>query len=417
MSNPLDPAHLITLISSILPRGTSSPLPRPTDALAALVHAIHTALNFRLVVTPPADPPNASSSAPSASVQDPPSAEDFDDGASETTTAVDQDEDLSSSPLPENSLAEGWNVRGEDAYAFEYRHEQSSMVFRVRVGRMGGRVQVDATAEDGAPHSLSVILSDLIDTSAFPTPSSATASVSSTASPAKSIGFISIESIVAFVEQYKREIIAHILPGVFTETLPSGSDPRNPPPAGQTRQPAPARPDPLLDPINPLRSGPSYPRNPASVGHRDLDPLAAFQPPGTFDGGGMYVDFNHPLFDGRRGGGRGNPDLDLQGGPGGMIQPPGSRWDPVGPGMGGGLRDPLQGGHDYGDELPPPGEFGPDLGRLGGMGGRGRGRGRGGFPGGGGFPGMGGGFGGGRGGGGGGGGGGFGGGFGGGMYM
>jgi hypothetical protein len=84
----------------------------------------------------------------------------------------------------------------------------------------------------------------------------------------------------------------------------------------------------------------------------------------------MYVDFNHPLFDGRR------RDPDLEGGPGGTIQPPGARWDPVGPGMGAWPRaggNPLGGmgvgDPGFGDEMPPPGEFGPDVGRMGGPGG------------------------------------------------
>lgn len=113
----------------------------------------------------------------------------------------------------------------------------------------------------------------------------------------------------------------------------------------------------------------------------------------SHDGGGMLVDFNHPLFAGRR---RGDDDDDVRG-PGGLQNPPGARWDPVGPGFatgggrvgggglgsstggirgGDGLRDP-----DF-DELLPPGEFGPDLrmpGQRGGAAGRG---GRGGFGGG-----------------------------------
>lgn len=186
--------------------------------------------------------------------------------------------------------------------------------------------------------------------------------------------------------------------------------------------------------MHPPRLGP----HPASVGHRDLDPFAGAPRPGDFnprgDGGGMYVDFNHPLFDSRR---RQDPDMS---GPGGSIQPPGSRWDPVGPsggGVGGGFpgagRNPMGGvgvGDPDFDELLPPGEYGPDLGGgrgpggIGGpLGGGGRGRGgMGGGPGGlggGGFGGLGG-LGGGRGGfgpGGGGGFGGMGGGGGGGMYM
>jgi hypothetical protein len=142
------------------------------------------------------------------------------------------------------------------------------------------------------------------------------------------------------------------------------------------------------------------------------------RPPGTWDpthdGGGMLVDFNHPLF-----AGRGRSEWE---GRGGMMAPPGARWDPVGPGFptgggggngrgnigdgsaGRGLGDP-----DF-DELLPPGEYGPDLRMPGQRGGR---TGRGGMGGGMGmdpFGGMGGGFGRGPGGGGGGGFGGFGGG-------
>jgi hypothetical protein len=97
----------------------------------------------------------------------------------------------------------------------------------------------------------------------------------------------------------------------------------------------------------------------------------------------MLVDFNHPLFAGRRPG-------DDRTGPGGMMQPPGARWDPVGPGFGvpgsgrpgigggpEGRGDPSMGDPDF-DELLPPGEYGPDL-RMPMRGGAGRGRGSGGF--------------------------------------
>jgi hypothetical protein len=197
------------------------------------------------------------------------------------------------------------------------------------------------------------------------------------------------------------------------------------------------RPDPGYGNRDRMRDDPYNP----SVGHRDLDPLAAFQPPGLGgrlgpfapgsglggDGGGMLVDFDHPMFRGRRDDGR-------EQGPGGMINPPGARWDPVGPGfpggpsgsggMGGlgggygGVRGGRTPGESDFDELLPPGEDGPDLRQPGGRGGLGGPRGGPGFGGGGFGGGMGGGFGGGLGGGfggrGGGGGGGFGGG---GMFM
>lgn len=138
MSDPLDTTNLLRSLLALLPRASDSPLRNPTDAIAALVHTIHTALDFRLINPAPAANTTSSSNTAASGEE-----EDTDDAASETATAVDQDE---GSDVP-NQLAEGWNARGEDSYVFEYRHEQSSMVFRVRIGRMGGRVQIDAMAE------------------------------------------------------------------------------------------------------------------------------------------------------------------------------------------------------------------------------------------------------------------------------
>lgn len=135
MTDPLEAKAVLLTIPGLLPRSTSSPLPRPTDVIAALVHAIHTALDFRLVNQQPTQ---------SQQEVSPPDHKDIDDGASETETAVENDDE---SPTGDNMLNEGWNGRGEDTYIFEYRHAQSSLSFRVRVGKMGGRVQVDATAE------------------------------------------------------------------------------------------------------------------------------------------------------------------------------------------------------------------------------------------------------------------------------
>jgi hypothetical protein len=140
MPDPLDVNHILELLPTLLPRSTSSPLPHTTDALAALAHTIHTALHFRLIR--PASP-QATDSEEQEETQ-----HDYDDGASETTTAVDQDEDEAEGEGDvEGRLWTGWNHRAEDSYSFEYRHEQSSLTFRLRVGRMGGRIQIDAMAE------------------------------------------------------------------------------------------------------------------------------------------------------------------------------------------------------------------------------------------------------------------------------
>ncbi|TYJ53760.1 hypothetical protein B9479_005599 [Cryptococcus floricola] len=429
MASPLDPNALLNTLQGLLPRGTTSPLPHPTDSPAALVHAIHTALGFRLVPSQtfhphPTPGPNDDQE------------EDVDDNQSEIT-AVDPDP-TDDAPTP-NALGQDWNTRGEDSYTFEYRHAQSAMVFRVRVGRMGGRVQVDAMAEDGEPHNLSLVLADLVQPASFPIPSPATASSADSSDggdAAKKLGFKSLTDVETFAERYDRDIVSKLLPGLdipgHTQPPSNSRQPPNPPGSSNPAATRPTYPSLLDDP--PLRSG----INPASIGHRDLDPFSGLRPGAGFnpgsDGGGMLVDFNHPLFAGRRqgeggglGGGLGGDDIT---GPGGSVQPPGARWDPVGPASGGIGPRPTPGGFGggvgggrsdrWGDELAPPGEFGPDLGQ-GQLGGRGSGQngGPGGFGGG-----FGGGLGGlgGRGGRGGGGGGGFGGlggggGFGGGMYM
>ena len=157
---------------------------------------------------------------------------------------------------------------------------------------------------------------------------------------------------------------------------PPQPQPSTPPLQPQPHQPdQPARPNPLSDPLHPQAAPAGVPT--ASIGHRDLDPLGGRGTIGGIGddrGGGMIVDFNHPLFDSRRGT---DPDAT---GPGGLINPPGARWDPVGPAGPGGPRFPRAGGNplggfgvtdpDWGDELPPPGEGGPDLfGGSGGFGG------------------------------------------------
>lgn len=139
MSDPLDTTVLLILLPTLLPRSTSSPFPHPTDAIAALVHTIHTNLDFRLI---------SSTTTPitATTLEQRHAGGDIDDGASDTATAVEAEEDTG--PV-EGQLPPGWNARGEDSYVFEYRHGQSAMTFRVRVGRMGGRVQIDAMAEVG----------------------------------------------------------------------------------------------------------------------------------------------------------------------------------------------------------------------------------------------------------------------------
>jgi hypothetical protein len=87
-----------------------------TSLVALLVHSIHTSLGFRQ--TRPA-PPN-----------------------------IDSDGNTSQDPVQRNKVSKEWfeNNSREESFAFEYRHDQSSLVFQVRIARLGGRTVVNAVA-------------------------------------------------------------------------------------------------------------------------------------------------------------------------------------------------------------------------------------------------------------------------------
>lgn len=91
MSDLFSPDKLRDKLVSLLP--DDAKLPNAIAALAALVHALHSSLDFRLTSTLPA----------------------FDD------------------------------ARKTD-YSFTYRHPQSAMEFEVKVGKLGGRAVVNAIA-------------------------------------------------------------------------------------------------------------------------------------------------------------------------------------------------------------------------------------------------------------------------------
>jgi proteasome inhibitor subunit 1 (PI31) len=164
MSDPTSTSTLQQLVPYLLPeRGQpGSTLTAPTDLAAVLVHAIHTSLEFRLVR--PITPSGSRNQSADTEEQDDDEGqqrrgEDTEDTVSETETAVNDDQALqgqsSSSSLDtrfvrlatEARLPSGWNDRGEDSYTFTYKHEQSGLSFIVRVGRMGGRVNVSGMAE------------------------------------------------------------------------------------------------------------------------------------------------------------------------------------------------------------------------------------------------------------------------------
>ena len=158
MSNPIGARQLLQALPALLAQ-TDWPLSQPADAAAALVHTIHIALGFRLIspAAPPrpSGPGDASSGGRGPTSTAAPNEEsgdaengDHDDTQSEATYVNTDtgDTDPEGSGHVEGRLADDWNAHGEGSYVLEYAHEQSSMRFRIRVGRMGGLVQVDAMA-------------------------------------------------------------------------------------------------------------------------------------------------------------------------------------------------------------------------------------------------------------------------------
>lgn len=259
------------------------------------------------------------------------------------------------------------NNSEEESFAFEYRHEQSSLVFQVRIGRLGGRTIVNAVAvEDDKTATLDIVTNDYIAASTFPKELTGNSSVTSLSNL-----FNSPTRLNDLISAYKVQIVQKLLPslvkpGYDEETSNTSGDSggnsggRAPPPNAQPNRP---RPDLGSDPER-IGAPPNFPRpgfgqNPLEIGRSDLDPLggAVGRLPGA-GGDGMFVGPDHPLF--RREQGQDNPLGGVPGrGPWGgdgylppLGAPPGARFDPISP-----LAPPQhqRPRRDWGDEFAPPG--------------------------------------------------------------
>jgi len=237
--------------------------------------------------------------------------------------------------LVENkAVPDDWNA-SQDAWAFRYRHNKSSMIFLLKALRLGTQLHVHALAvEQDQPLSLELNVPDYVVND----------------------NFSDVENLYRNVENLV-EIFAK---NVMSKLLPSVQDVSAPAPTAPTRSsPASRPPDPYYPP-DPLRIGPprtpQYPQGlpPFGTGGEDLyhGPGGGFgfipggDPYGgvPFGGGGSLIGPHHPGFGIRDpsrpplpNGGRGFP----------FPPPPGARFDPYGPP---GVRpnpDP--------DHLPPPG--------------------------------------------------------------
>ena len=102
----LDPSVLTSKLPQLLPQSQKS-LRSAQDGLAALVHTAMSVLGFRLV-----------------GVDDTSSVQTFQD----------------------NVLPETWNAHGPGSYTLRYKHEQSSLEFVLKLGKLGTRTTVNAIA-------------------------------------------------------------------------------------------------------------------------------------------------------------------------------------------------------------------------------------------------------------------------------
>lgn len=137
MTDPLSPdsLHIIlrNIIASDASTSTSSSsnsandatLSNATSLIAALAHSIHTSLGFRQIRPKPQ--------------------------GEERESSVD--------PLIRNRLSSEWWKRcsEDESFEFQYRHDQSSLIFQIRISRLGGRTVVNAVAVEVSGHFSTIL--------------------------------------------------------------------------------------------------------------------------------------------------------------------------------------------------------------------------------------------------------------------
>ncbi|KAL3477477.1 PI31 proteasome regulator N-terminal-domain-containing protein [Aspergillus californicus] len=316
-TDSLSPDNVVGLAAQALSSNPS--LKTPFEAVALIGHASMLAVGFRLV------------------------------GLGEDHTI----EGTSESP----SLPTEWNATTTSS--FRYAHSQSSMQYLLQISRLGNNAVVSAVAlGDDRATSFDVPVRDYVSASALPlsSPTDVTASLND--------AFISIHRLNDLIALFKINVIQRLAPGLYkegqeTSTRAPEVQPERAPrrePLRDDSLPQPARPYPFDDPLaipprRPVPAGdftpPGFedefeiqrpPRgvpgggHPLNIGERDLypaglgphDPLRGGVGPGFGGGGGgMHPTFDDPIF----GGGSRGQGYDPQ-------APPGSRYDPVGPGQG-----------------------------------------------------------------------------------
>lgn len=387
--NPLGAPSLSTLMAASLPKAADSKLTTAYEAIALASHACMIAVGFRLIGLGEDDKIGRYSVYVTTR-------------RSHTHTVIDAQADAHN-PRP---LPAAWNAG--TSYAFRYAHSQSALEYILKVNRLGGKaVLFGIGIGDDKTASFDLTVKDYISENSLPVAPSEDLPQEDLAKKLQDV-FISDGRLSDFGALLKLSIIQKLAPGLNKEGYedsstqendeasgvredrgsgrsrynPREDEPRNPP-----QDPEPARPHPFADPLaqpyprnrplpepipgfedeyeinRPPRGGLRDDRNPLGMGHNDLyppglgphDPLrphlgGGLPRPGGM-GGGMHPTFDDPLFGGQGGQGIYDP-----------MAPPGSRYDPVGPGGAprdnrGGPRFP-GGGGPGGFRGGPPNPFG-----------------------------------------------------------
>ena len=362
--NVLSAASLSYIIRNSLPKDADPQIRTGHEAIAIASHASMLAVGFRMV------------------------------GLGE-----DHKLEASSDREEPQELPSEWNAN-PGSYAFRYKHAQSSMEYLLKVNRMGSNTVIMGMGlGDDKTTSFDLKYQEFVSDGNLPaTPRKEGATDDEIERSIQDI-FISIGRLSDLGSLLRVGIIQKLAPSLqkpgYEETTESQSsetrqtnddhNTNNPnanrpqrDPLRDDRNPDPARPYPLADPLahprrpmpepmpgfedefetqRPARGGlpgAGFPR----IGDRDLypqglgpnDPFRGGVGPGYgggMGGGGMHPTFDDPMFPGQgpRGGGGYDPQV-----------PPGARFDPMGPGFGGSRG----GGHPRGAGMGgrPPNPFG-----------------------------------------------------------
>ncbi|KAK5121464.1 hypothetical protein LTR85_005297 [Meristemomyces frigidus] len=354
-SNVHSAGNLSQYMIASLPKDASPQLKNSFDAIALAAHAGMLAVGFRLI------------------------------GLGEDHKIEAQSDPSHPSPLPAE-----WNAT-KGAYAFRYAHSQSSMEHLLKVNSMGNKAVVMGLGMgDDKTCSFDIKVQEYVSDGNLPaTPVTEGGSEQDAKKKMEDV-FISVGRLSDLGSLMRTNIIQKLVPGIHKEGYEESQEAQSST-SRQAREPAPGREpgrptyDPLRDDRNPparpypLHEPLAQPRRPMPdpmpgfedefetqrgprggmmpggfprIGDRDLyppglgpnDPMRGGIGPGLggpMGGGGMHPTFDDPMFagQGQRGGGY-DPRA-----------PPGSRYDPTGPGMGGHPRGAGMGGR-------PPNPFG-----------------------------------------------------------